>query len=157
MSPSNYIRKRDTTSEHGQSRDLSYPPMPEPLKVGVYDNHAHLEIVDGDNSGASGPAPRDYREQLDWAGAVGVRGVVQVGGDLETSRWSAHVAAREPRMLAAVAIHPNEAPRYEAAGELDNALAEIDELAARPRVRAIAVAQAVMRSFFMERKAAAGR
>ena len=66
-----------------------------------------------------------------------MRGVVQVGGDLETSRWSAEMAAREPRMLAAVAIHPNEAPRYEEAGELDVALAEIDELAARPRVRAI--------------------
>ena len=62
---------------------------------------------------------------------------MQVGGDLETSRWSAEMASREPRMLAAVAIHPNEAPRYEAAGELDAALAEIDELAGRPRVRAI--------------------
>jgi TatD DNase family protein len=40
-------------------------------------------------------------------------------------------------MLAAVAIHPNEAPRYESAGELDAALAEIEELATRPRVRAI--------------------
>jgi TatD DNase family protein len=40
-------------------------------------------------------------------------------------------------MLAAVAIHPNEAPRYEAAGQLDAALAEIDALASRPRVRAV--------------------
>ena len=40
-------------------------------------------------------------------------------------------------MLAAVAIHPNEAPRYEAAGELDAALTEIDDLASRPRVRAV--------------------
>ncbi|MCU1513817.1 MAG: hypothetical protein JWO10_907, partial [Microbacteriaceae bacterium] len=76
-------------------------------------------------------------EQLDRASSVGVRGVVQVGGDLATSRWSAEMAAREPRMLAAVAIHPNEAPRYEAAGELDAALAEIDDLAGRPRVRAV--------------------
>ena len=68
---------------------------------------------------------------------MGVRGVVQVGGDLETSRWSAEVAAKEPRMLAAVAIHPNEAPRYETSGELDDAFAEIDALAAQPRVRAI--------------------
>jgi TatD DNase family protein len=79
----------------------------------------------------------DYREHLDRASSVGIRGVVQVGGDLDTSRWSAEVAAREPRLLAAVAIHPNEAPNYEAAGTLDAALAEIDELAARPRVRAI--------------------
>lgn len=130
MSESQYIRKRESRAEHGQSRDLSYPPLPEPLTVGVYDNHAHLEIADGEN-------PMDYREHLNRAGKVGVLGAVQVGGDLETSRWSAEVAAREPRLLAAVAIHPNEAPHYEAAGTLDAALAEIDELAVRPRVRAI--------------------
>ena len=136
MSESNYIRKRETKSDHGQSRDLSYPPLPEPLIVPVYDNHAHLEIADGDPE-HGGEGPIDYREHLDRASAVGVRGVIQVGGDLETSRWSAEVAAREPRLLAAVAIHPNEAPNYEAAGTLDAALAEIDELAGRPRVRAI--------------------
>ncbi|HEU4849439.1 MAG TPA: TatD family hydrolase [Terrimesophilobacter sp.] len=130
MSDSQYIRQRDNTTEHGQTRDLSYPPLPEALTVGVYDNHAHLEIADGSN-------PLDYREHLDRASAVGIRGVIQVGGDLETSRWSAEMAAREPRLLAAVAIHPNEAPNYEAAGTLDAALAEIDELAGRPRVRAI--------------------
>lgn len=130
MSESNYIRKRDNTSEHGQSRDLSYPPLPELLPVAVYDNHAHLEIADGTN-------PMGYREHLDRAEAVGVKGAVQVGGDLDTSRWSAEVAAREPRLLAAVAIHPNEAPNYEAAGTLDAAITEIDELASRPRVRAI--------------------
>ncbi len=124
------IRARSAASEKGQTRDLSYPPLPPALTVGIYDNHTHLEIADGDS-------PLDYREQLDRASSVGVRGVVQVGGDLETSRWSAEMAAREPRMLAAVAIHPNEAPRYEAAGELDAALAEIDDLASRPRVRAV--------------------
>ena len=125
-----HIRQRSASSPTGQTRDLSYPPLPPALTVGVYDNHTHLEISDGEG-------PLDYREQLDRASSVGIRGVVQVGGDLETSRWSAEMAAREPRMLAAVAIHPNEAPRYEAAGELDSALAEIDGLAGRPRVRAI--------------------
>ncbi|MEO6943356.1 MAG: TatD family hydrolase [Lacisediminihabitans sp.] len=110
--------------------DTSYPPLPEALVVPVYDNHTHLEPNGWADS-------LDYLELLDRASSVGVRGVVQVGGDLESSRWSAEMASREPRMLAAVAIHPNEAPRYEAAGELDAALAEIDELAARPRVRAI--------------------
>ena len=127
---SNYIRKRESRAEHGQTRDLSYPPLPPALVVPCYDNHTHLEIADGDN-------PLDYLQQLDMASSVGIRGVVQVGGDLETSRWSAEMAAREPRMLAAVAIHPNEAPAYEAAGTLDAAIAEIDQLAARPRVRAI--------------------
>ncbi len=125
-----YIRTRDTSSEHGQTRDLTYPPLPPALVVPVYDNHAHLEIADGEN-------PMHYREHLDRASAVGVKGVVQVGGDLETSRWSAEVAAHEPRLLAAVAIHPNEAPNYDRAGTLDDAIAEIAELATRPRVRAV--------------------
>ena len=128
--PAAFVRQRGTTSEHGQSRDLEYPPLPEALTVGIYDNHAHLEISDGEN-------PMDYRDQLDRASSVGVRGVVQVGGDLETSRWSAEIAAREPRVLAAVALHPNEVPEFAASGELDSALAEIDELASRPRVCAI--------------------
>jgi TatD DNase family protein len=123
-----HIRQRDAEDR----KDLEYPPLPEALTVGVYDNHTHLEISDGLPGGEL-----DYMEQLDRASSVGVRGVVQVGGDLETSRWSAEIAAREPRVLAAVALHPNEAPRYKASGDLDSALAEIDELAAQPRVRAI--------------------
>ncbi len=123
-----FVRQRDTEGR----QDLEYPPLPEALTVGVYDNHTHLEIADGGPEGQL-----DYREQLDRASSVGVRGVVQVGGDLETSRWSAEVAAGEPRMLAAVAIHPNEVARYATAGELDAALTEIDALAGQPRVRAI--------------------
>ena len=123
-----FVRQRDTEGR----QDLEYPPLPEALTVGVYDNHTHLEIADGGPDGQL-----DYLEQLDRASSVGVRGVVQVGGDLETSRWSAGVAAREPRMLAAVAIHPNEVARYAMAGELDDALAESEALAAEPRVRAV--------------------
>lgn len=107
-----------------------YPPLPVPLTVPVYDNHTHLEIEDGVSS-------LDWREQLDRASSVGVRGVVQVGTDLETSRWSAEIAASEPRVLAAVALHPNEAPALEESGALDEHLAGIAALAARPRVRAV--------------------
>ncbi len=121
-----FLRERDVEGR----KDLEYPPLPEALTVGVYDNHTHLEFADGDH-------PLDYHEHLDRASSVGVRGVVQVGTDLETSRWSAGVAGREPRMLAAVALHPNEAPELAASGALDEHLAGIDELAALPRVRAI--------------------
>lgn len=121
-----HVRTRDA----GERKDISFPPLPEALAVAVYDNHTHLEIADGDIA-------LDYREQLDRASSVGVRGVVQVGTDVATSIWSAETAAVEPRMLAAVAIHPNEAPRLDALGTLDDALAVIAELATRPRVRAI--------------------
>lgn len=117
-------------------RDRSYPPVPEELVVPVYDNHTHIDPsiiddfpVDGDSLS---PA-----EQLDRASAAGVRGIVQVGTDVASSQWSADAASTEPRMLAAVAIHPNEAPMLDAAGTLDDGLAQIAELARRPRVRCI--------------------
>ncbi|WP_438352439.1 TatD family hydrolase [Microbacterium sp. CJ88] len=123
--PSQYVRER---SGEGR-RDVSYPAAPEALPVPVYDNHTHLEIEDGSSLSLD--------EQLERAVAVGVIGVVQAGGDVESSRWSAWAAASHPRVLAAVAIHPNEAPAYAAAGRLGEAIAAIDELAAQPRVRAI--------------------
>ena len=124
--PSQYVRERHNDGR----RDVRWPDAPEPLTVPVYDNHAHLEIADGDE-------PLSLEEQLDRAAAVGVMGVVQAGGDVDSSRWSAWAAASHQRVLAAVAIHPNEAPAYEQAGELDAAIEVIDELAAQPRVRAI--------------------
>jgi len=132
--PPLFLRTREP-GEASDRTDRSYPPLPEALVVPVYDNHTHLEIANG--SEPDGGGSLDYHEQLDRASAVGVRGVVQVGTDLETSRWSAEQAAREPRMLAAVALHPNEAPVYAEAGGLDDALAEISELAGWPRVRAV--------------------
>lgn len=121
-----YVKARS-----GEGRkDLRYPAAPEPLAVPVYDNHAHLEITDGDN-------PLTLAEQLDRAQAVGIAGVVQASGDIESSRWAVAAASADSRVLAAVAIHPNDAPRYAEAGRLDEAIAVIDELAAHPRTRAI--------------------
>jgi TatD DNase family protein len=123
--PSNYVRQRERAA-----RDVTYPAAPEPLAVAVYDNHAHLEIEDGE-------VGLSLDEQLARAAEVGIAGVVQAGGDIESSRWSAWAAASHPRVLAAVAIHPNEAPAYAEAGRLGEAIAVIDELAAQPRVRAV--------------------
>lgn len=117
--------------------DAAYPALPEALRVPVYDDHTHLDPFSGAGwFGADGGA-LDWREQLDRASVVGVKGVLQVGTDVESSRWSAVHAAIDPRMLAAVAIHPNDAARLADDGGLDDAIAAIDELAARPRVRAV--------------------
>ncbi|MFE6997636.1 TatD family hydrolase [Microbacterium sp. NPDC057659] len=121
-----YVKERSTDGR----KDLRYPPAPEPLTVPVYDNHAHLEITDGDE-------PLSLMEQLDRAAAVGIAGVVQASGDIESSRWAVAAAEQDARVLAAVAIHPNDAPVYAAEGRLDEAIAVIDELAAHPRTRAI--------------------
>ena len=121
-----------SAGEDSQKRKLEYPPLPEPLEVGTYDNHCHLEFAFDD---AEPPMP--WKENLDKATSVGMLGVVQVGVTLESSKWSAWLAANEPRVLAAVALHPNEAPLYENIQALDAAIAEIAELAKQPRVRAI--------------------
>ena len=121
-----YVQER---SRKGR-KDLSHPEPPEPLAVPVYDNHCHLDIDDGDD-------PLSLTEQLTRAERVGVAGVVQSSGDLASSRWAVRAAEQDPRVLASVAIHPNDAPVYAADGALEQAIAEIDELAAHPRVRAI--------------------
>jgi TatD DNase family protein len=65
---------------------------------------------------------------------VGVDRLVQVGVDVPSSRWSADLAARDGRIVATVAIHPNDAPLL---SDLDGALRGIEAMAAEPRVRGI--------------------
>ncbi len=114
--------------ESGRKRE--FPPAPEPLPVPVMDNHTHLDFPDG-------KAPVGIKAALDAASAVGVQGAVQVGCDLESSRFTVQAVDQDERLLGAVALHPNDAPRYAARGALEEALAEIEQLAAHPRIRAI--------------------
>ena len=107
-----------------------YPPAPEPLPVPVLDNHTHLDFPSADLTVS-------VRDALDAAEAVGVRGAVQVGCDLESSRFTVRAVELDARLLGAVALHPNDAPLYAARGELEEALAEIEALASHPRIRAI--------------------
>lgn len=106
----------------------SAPPLPDPLRVPVADSHTHLDMQD-----------TTVEEALAKAAAVGVDTVVQVGCDLERSRWAAETAAAHPSVHAAVALHPNEAPRLAERGgdALDAALAGIEKLAAQPQVLAV--------------------
>lgn len=113
-----------------ENRPAHYPDLPQPLEVGTYDNHTHLEIADGDQ-------PMTVAEHLERMRQVNMLGAVQVGVTLESSIWSAEAAKSEPMLLAAVALHPNEAPLYKTRQELDDAIAQIAELAKLPRVRAI--------------------
>jgi TatD DNase family protein len=126
---SEFLRTRNSFEGKEKSKRL-YPPLPEPLEFGTYDNHTHLEIADGDE-------PLSVAQHLDLMRQVNMLGAVQVGVTLESSKFSAGIAAKEPMLLAAVAIHPNEAPLYESIKELDDAISEIAALAKLPRVRAV--------------------
>jgi len=126
---SEFVRTRKSYDGKEKSKRL-YPPLPEALEVGTYDNHTHLEIADGDE-------PLSVDQHLDLMRQVNMLGAVQVGVTLESSRFSADIAASEPMLLAAVAIHPNEAPLYESMSQLDDAISEIAALAKLPRVRAV--------------------
>ncbi|WP_346621697.1 TatD family hydrolase [Blastococcus montanus] len=108
------------------------PPSPEPLPAPALDSHTHLDIAVGGEDRL--PDDAEVDAEIAAAEAVGVPRLVQVGVDVPSSRWSAELAARHPNVLAAVAVHPNEAG---AGGADDDALAEIDRLAALPRVRAV--------------------
>jgi TatD DNase family protein len=107
----------------------SFPPVPDTvLPHPVVDNHCHLDIGRDGESLPLGDA-------LARAASVGVTRVVQVGCDLPSARWAVETSAEHPQMIAAVALHPNDAPRQ---ADLDAALDEIERLAtAHDRVRAV--------------------
>lgn len=121
--------KRDRHEEvSGRERNLNRPDSPEALPGPVVDTHCHLDVADGRTS-------LGVAEALALAAEVGVTRIAQIGCDVEGSRWAVAAAEQYPAVIAGVAIHPNDAARLGA--ELDAALAEIEELAAHERVRAV--------------------
>jgi TatD DNase family protein len=114
------------------------PPSPDPLPSPSLDSHTHLDIVLGERPAGDEhgewASDDDVDAEIAAAVAVNVPRLVQVGVDVPSSRWSAALADRHPNVLAAVGLHPNEAG---AGTATDEALAEIDRLAAQPRVRAV--------------------
>ena len=115
---------------HNRDLDRKPGPIPVPLNSKTVDSHAHLELIH--NSEPDSPL---IKQTLDEAAAVGIDRVVQVGYSAEQSIWSVKCAeAFVGRVLAAVALHPNEAPVVD---DLEKDLRVIEELASHPRVRAI--------------------
>jgi TatD DNase family protein len=115
---------------HNRDLDRKPGPIPAPLNSKTVDSHAHLELIH--NSEPDSPL---IKQTLDEAAAVGIDRVVQVGYSAEQSIWSVKCAeAFVGRVLAAVALHPNEAPVVD---DLEKDLKVIEELASNPRVRAI--------------------
>lgn len=117
------------------------PPAPEALPHPVVDNHCHLDIRRVDTSDTDPhlhPAGGDQvAAAIADAAAVGVPRIVQIGCHLPGARWAVAAAKEYDALVAGVALHPNEAPRLAAAGELEAAWGEIEQLAADPVVRAV--------------------
>ncbi len=100
------------------------PPIPEPVGR-LIDAHTHLDAcgaVDAD----------DVRVILGRAGQAGVAAVVTIADDLDAARWAAQAADWDPRVYAAVALHPTRADAL-----TDAAKAELEQLAGRDRVVAV--------------------
>jgi TatD DNase family protein len=114
---------------HNRDLDRQPAPLPEPLNINCVDAHAHIEII---TNGA--PDAPEVGKVLADAKSVGIDRIVQVGYSAEQSEWGVKLAEHWPNVLAAVALHPNEAPVVE---DLEADLLKIEKLATHPRVRAI--------------------
>ncbi|GJO56631.1 hypothetical protein NJB1604_48740 [Mycobacterium marinum] len=100
------------------------PPAPQPLAP-LIDAHTHLDAC-----GAADAA--GVIAIVDRAAAVGVEAVVTIADDLESARWVTRAAEWDPRVYAAVALHPTRTDTLTEA-----ARREIEELVAHRRVVAV--------------------
>ncbi|CAB4340540.1 MAG: YchF/TatD family DNA exonuclease [Actinobacteria bacterium] len=115
---------------HNRDIDRSRAPLPEPLPAATVDAHAHMEIITD-----TAPDSIEVGEVIAEAKSVNVDRIVQVGYSAEQSAWCVAAAEKwDTSVLAAVALHPNEAP---VVNDLESDWAIIEKLAQHPRVRAI--------------------
>ncbi|UMP05950.1 TatD family hydrolase [Amycolatopsis sp. EV170708-02-1] len=101
------------------------PPIPDRLPVSVVDAHTHLDAC-----GAVTAA--DVTAMVDRAERAGVSRVITVADDLAAARWAARASTWDPRVWAAVAIHPTRTKEF---GEAEKS--EVESLAKESRVVAV--------------------
>ncbi|WP_414943880.1 TatD family hydrolase [Amycolatopsis sp. cmx-11-32] len=101
------------------------PPIPDRLPVSVVDAHTHLDAC-----GAVTAA--DVTAMVDRAERAGVSRVITVADDLAAARWAAQASTWDPRVWAAVAIHPTRTKDF---GEAEKS--EVESLARESRVVAV--------------------
>jgi TatD DNase family protein len=91
----------------------------------LIDAHTHLDACGATDA-------EDVQAIVDRAAAVGVTAVITIADDLASARWATQAADWDPRVYAAVALHPTRADAL-----TEDARAEIERLAAHPRAVAI--------------------
>ena len=115
---------------HNRDIDRAPAPLPQPLQTKVADSHAHLELIFN-----SEPDDARLDALIKECESVGVTRIVQVGYSLEQSKWGIKCAEKFlGKVVATVALHPNEAPIVD---DLDWQISQIAELAKNSRVRGI--------------------
>ena len=115
---------------HNRDIDRQRAPLPEPLPAPTVDSHAHMEIITD-----TVPDSPEVAQVIAEAKSVNVDRIMQVGYSAEQSAWCVSAAEKwNTSVLAAVALHPNEAPVVE---NIEADWAVIAKLAEHPRVRAI--------------------
>jgi len=100
------------------------PDLPEPL-VPLVDAHTHLDACGATDAASTAVI-------VDRAEKVGVGRIVTVADDLDAARWAVDAAHWDPRVFAAVALHPTRANALD-----DEARTELERLAADPRTVAV--------------------
>jgi TatD DNase family protein len=92
----------------------------------LFDTHAHLHFPE---------FAADLDAVLTRARAAGVRGMITIGTDAETSRAAIDLAASQPDVYAAVGVHPHDA------GAADDAALGAIERLARSSTRVVAIGE----------------
>ncbi|MGX6511202.1 TatD family hydrolase [Rhodococcus sp. SJ-2] len=106
------------------SKSRPAPEAPEPLAP-LVDAHTHLDACGATDAATTATI-------VDRAAAVGVGRVVTVADDLDAAQFAVRAAHWDPRVFAAVAIHPTRANSLD-----DTTRTEIERLAADPRCVAV--------------------
>ncbi|WP_300018066.1 TatD family hydrolase [Pseudonocardia sp.] len=101
------------------------PEPPPALGVPTVDSHTHLDACGFDDA-------ESVRAAMDRAEAVNVARAVTIADDLDGARFAVRAAHWDPRVAAAVALHPTRT-----ASVTDDERAEIERLATDPRVVAV--------------------
>jgi len=126
--------QQNARQQRAARRTGEFPPPPLPLAVPVADSHTHLDITITEAAGREVFGPDPVSGAIAAAANAGVDRIVQVGVDVDSSRWGLALAREHSAVVATVALHPNEAPRLR---NLDEALRIIEGLAADERVRGV--------------------
>ena len=97
----------------------------------MIDTHTHLNFVAFEN---------DWREVVERANRVGVKKMMVVGTDLESSKQAVKMAKEVDCLFASVGIHPHHAKKYVSNNDLDlmvSDLIKMEKLLTHPKVVAV--------------------